>query len=130
MENTSVGLLIEKDFGMGTEGEEMKLGAWGTGIFDNDDALDVRYIFQKYLRKGWTIEQVTDICMDNFPGALNHVNFVLALAALQMEQKQLMPEIRQRALQMIEERHGIASWREPDKRIQVLEQFKQKLLRY
>ncbi|MBB6732802.1 DUF4259 domain-containing protein [Cohnella zeiphila] len=33
------------------------MGAWGTGVFDNDESLDVRYIFQKYLRKGWTIEQ-------------------------------------------------------------------------
>ncbi len=106
------------------------MGAWGVGIFENDDALDIRYRFRRLVREGYPMEEITERCMEDFPDPMNDVCFVLALAALQMEHNRLLPNIRDRALRMIDEKQDIASWREPDKRIRELERFKQKLLRY
>lgn len=106
------------------------MGAWGYGIFDNDDALDIRDRFRRYIRQGLSIEEVTKRCIEDFPDPMNDVSVVLALAALQMEQSMLQSEIKQRALAMIEERKDIASWVDPEKRIRELETFKQKLIRY
>ena len=76
------------------------------------------------------MEEVTKRCMEDFPDPMNDVSVVLALAALQMEQNKLQPEIKRRALVMIAERKEIGSWVNPDKRIRELEVFKQKLLRF
>jgi len=107
-----------------------EVGAWGTGIFENDDALDVRARFRRLVREGLPMEEVTQKCVEDFPDAMNDVSLVLALATLQMEKGQLLPVIRQRALQMIDGREGISSWRDPDKRIRELESFKRKLARF
>jgi hypothetical protein len=107
----------------------MIMGAWGYGIFDNDDALDIRDRFRRYIREGLAMEEVTLRCIEDFPDPMNDVSVVLALAALQMEQNRLQPEIKRRALTMIEERKDIASWVDPDRRSRELETFKQKLLR-
>lgn len=104
--------------------------AWGTGIFENDDALDIRVRFRRYVREGISIEVVTKRCIADFPDPLDDISVVLALAALQMELNKLQPEIKQRALTMIAERKDIATWKNPEKRLQELEVFKQKLLRY
>ncbi len=106
------------------------MGAWGTGIFENDDALDIQVRFKRYICEGLSLEDVTQKCIWDFSDPMNDVAVVLALAALQMEQGRLLPDIRQRALHMIETRQGVASWKEPDKRIRALDAFKQKLLRF
>ncbi|TLS48842.1 DUF4259 domain-containing protein [Paenibacillus antri] len=106
------------------------IGAWGYGIFENDDALDIRDRFRRHSREGLPMEEVTKRCMEDFPDPMNDVSVVLALAALQMEQNKLQPEIKRRALVMIAERKEIGSWVNPDKRIRELEVFKQKLLRF
>jgi hypothetical protein len=113
-----------------SERSMVNMGAWGTGIFDNDDALDIQARFQRYVREGLSLEEVTYECTWDFSDPMNDVSVVLALAALQMEQGRLLPDIRQRALHMIEERQDVALWREPDKRIRELEAFRQKLLRF
>ncbi|HUC91966.1 MAG TPA: DUF4259 domain-containing protein [Paenibacillus sp.] len=105
------------------------MGAWGYGIFDNDDALDIRYRFRRHIRKGLSIDKVTKRCIADFPDPMNDVSVVLALADLQMDHNMLQPEIKRRALAMIEERKDIESWVDPNKRINELEAFKQKLLR-
>lgn len=106
------------------------MGAWGTGIFDNDDALDIQARFRRYVREGLSLEEVTQKCIWDYPDPMHDVSVVLALAALQMEQGRLLLDIRQRAFRMIEEKQDIALWVEPDKRIRELEAFKQKLLRF
>ncbi|WP_026298231.1 DUF4259 domain-containing protein [Cohnella laeviribosi] len=80
------------------------MGAWGYGIFDNDDVLDIRDLFRQLVREGLPMKEVTKWCVEDYPDPMNDVAVVLALAALQMEQKQLQPEIKRRALQMIEKR--------------------------
>ena len=112
-----------------SEGSAIGYGAWGYGIFDNDDALDIRDRFRRLVREGLPMEEVTKRCVEDYPDPMNDVAVVLALAALQMEQKQLQPETKQRALQMIEEKKDIATWNDPEKRKQALEAFRQKLLR-
>ncbi|MEB3103308.1 DUF4259 domain-containing protein [Ferviditalea candida] len=106
------------------------MGAWGFGIFDNDDALDIRDRFRRFVRDGLPMEEVTRQCIADFPDPMNDVSVVLALAALQMEQNKLQPEIKKRALALIVERKDIATWVDQEKRIQELEAFKQKLLRF
>jgi len=106
------------------------MGAWGVGIFENDDALDIRDCFRRHARKGLSVEEITQKCMADYPDPMNDVSVVLALTALQMEQGRLMPDIRKRALRMIDEQQGIESWREPEKRMRELLVFREKLLRF
>lgn len=92
--------------------------------------MDIRDRFRRYSREGLPVEEVTRRCIADFPDPMNDVSVILALAALQMEQNKLQPEIKRRALVMIAERKEIGSWIEPDKRIRELEALKQKLLRF
>lgn len=43
------------------------MGAWGVGIFENDDALDIRYHFRRLVREGYPMEEITERCMEDFP---------------------------------------------------------------
>lgn len=61
-------------------------------------------LFRQLVREGLPMKEVTKWCVEDYPDPMNDVAVVLALAALQMEQKQLQPEFKRRALQMIEKR--------------------------
>jgi hypothetical protein len=71
------------------------------------------------------LEDFQDVLEDEDEGPLVY----LALAALQLEQEELQPEIRQKALKIIESEQGLARWEEAGeeelaKRKRVLEEFK------
>lgn len=55
---------------------------WGYGIFDNDNALDIRDDFRRLLREGLPMEEITKRCVEDYLDPMNDVAVVLALAAL------------------------------------------------
>ncbi|MEI7028379.1 DUF4259 domain-containing protein [Paenibacillus sp. y28] len=105
------------------------MGYWGTGIFDNDTACDIRARFQRFIVEGIGMEEIIQRCIEGFPEPMEDISVVLALAALQIEQRCLMPTIRQLAISLIEQ-EDINSWKDPEKRLRDISAFKQKLLQH
>jgi hypothetical protein len=107
------------------------MGAWGCGIFDNDTACNIRDAVMKEVRQGFSIDEAIHRYMEKHSDYDLYKDFdaVLAIAAIQMEQKRLQPGIKRICLNMINEKRGIEDWNDPKKRIQVLEKFKAKLIK-
>jgi hypothetical protein len=96
------------------------MGLWGYGIFENDDACDVRDLFHQMLKQGKNILEATQTCVARWPECLQDFNAVLAIAALQLERNSLQPEIKKLCLLGIEENKEVSSWNDPGKRMKEL----------
>lgn len=106
------------------------MGAWGHGVFENDDACDVKQKMEKYMKSGMTAVEAMKECMKEYCLFMDDIHVVLAVAALEMEHQCLEPHIRKICLAMITEQRDLKLWKDPEKRVRVLEAFKQKLLKY
>lgn len=121
--------LTAERYAVTTSNEVIRVGAWGYEMFENDDACDVRDKFNKYMKDGMSVPEATQACVQWWPDCLNDTCALLAIAALQMEKRQLQPEIKRKCLQLIEAKIGLELWNDPKKRTAVLEAFKQRLLK-
>jgi hypothetical protein len=94
------------------------VGAWGTAIFDDDTAADVRGEWRDAILEGLTAEEASDRLRASFKHALADQDeskiFWLALAAAQMETGRLQDDVRDRALAIIEGGGDVARWAEED----------------
>jgi hypothetical protein len=117
------------------------MGSWGSGIFDDDLALDIRAAFEREIESGADVPTATHKVLQQFASAAKDSDdspvVYLALAALQLELGALQPEIRTKALHIIRTGKGWIGWDEymPDwpgltERKQVLEQFRMLLLQH
>jgi len=88
------------------------VGAWGTGIFANDTACDVRDEYRFWLEEKLPDHEATQRVIATHDGD-DDPDVWLALAATQWKLGRLEPEIKQRALQVIDEGQGLDLW-EPD----------------
>ncbi len=112
------------------------MGTWGTGIFDDDVALDVRDAFEDALSDGLDISAATRRALEEFGSAAEDSDdgpiIYLALAALQLQREALQPEIREKVLHLIATGEGLGRWEDADPaaltdRKLVLETLKTKL---
>ena len=89
------------------------MGTWGTGIFEDDMALDVRNAFEDALATGATLPEATDQVLEQFADALDDTDdrpvVYLALAALQLERGAVQPEIQEKAL-VVRQRSFLVAW--------------------
>lgn len=106
------------------------MGAFGYGIFENDDACDVKNKVSKYMKTGMSAYDSIIKCMKDYSLFMDDMNVVLAIAAIEMEHRCLEPHIKTSCLLMIAEPRNMKKWMDPGRRLQVLEEFKQKLLKY
>lgn len=114
------------------------MGSWGTGIFDDDLAVDVRSDFEELVEEdGLDIAVATRKILRKYQIELEDEDsapiIYLALAALQLEYDEVLPEIRERVLEIIEEDQGLSLWEEEDEdllleRKEVLNELKAELL--
>ncbi len=96
------------------------MGTWGTAIFSDDTADDVRWEFTELVASGLTAEDATkrltaesaDILEDDDDEALV---FWLALAATQWKLGRLLDSVRQRALEIIDSGIELSRWQESGK---------------
>lgn len=93
------------------------MGAWGTAIFSDDTAQDVRDEWREAVLDGLSAEEATARLVKSFDDYLGDDEdtdtlFWLALAAAQFETGRLLAEVRDRALAMIEGGGDVARWRE------------------
>lgn len=114
------------------------VGTWGTGIFADDTAADVRDAWRAEIIDGLSAEDATVRVLETFGDWLaedpdESVVFWLALAAAQFETGRLQTEVRNRALAIIEAGGDIARWEQEDsasgarQREKVLERLAAKL---
>ena len=112
------------------------MGAWGTGVFDGDTAADVRDDWREALLDGLEADAATARVLERQRDALededDRIVVWLALAAAQAQTGRLLPEVRDRALAVIEAGGDVARWAEDDpaaakRRAQALERLAGKL---
>lgn len=111
------------------------MGAWGTGLYQDDDTCDIKEEYLNYLRIGKTNEEALqevisdnkEMIKDDEIGPL----FWLALADTQWKYGRLTNDIRDRALEVIDSGKDLERWKEDkklfQKRKKVLEKLKEKL---
>lgn len=112
------------------------MGAWGYGIFDDDLARDVRGDFEGALDEGLSVSVSTRRVLEEHADTLEDPDdgpvIWLSLAALQMEQGALQPDVKERVLAVVDRGIGLDRWAEagPEmlaERRRVLEEFGQRV---
>lgn len=113
------------------------MGAWGYGIFEDDETADVRGDFEDALEAGASVAEATRRVLEEHAFAVldfdEGPNVWLALASLQLEHGQLEPWIKALALEVTNRGFGLDRWEDagPDglaKRKLVLDELKVRLL--
>jgi hypothetical protein len=111
------------------------MGAWGTGLYSDDDACDVRDAFRDGIADGVPGKEVTDALLEEWAGLADDPEMGavlwLALADTQSRLGRLEPRVRERALAAIDEAHDLRRWAEQPahmrKRKAVLAQLRERL---
>ena len=112
------------------------MGTWGTGLYEDDIALDVRDEFKNLLRSGVTAEEATAELLVSFSGATDDNDdgpiFWFALADTQWDMVCLLPQVKKEALRRLDKGGDLARWQEEDStlataRKKVLDELQQKL---
>jgi hypothetical protein len=92
------------------------MGAWGTGIFSDDIASDIRDEWRDAIIHGVSAAEAMARLLDSFDylreDADNEKLLWIALAAAQMETGRLLPEARDRALEIIDGGGDLDRWAE------------------
>jgi hypothetical protein len=91
------------------------MGVWGTGIFQDDTACDIRDSYRDYLGQGMTGSEATTRILQDFGGGVSadpHENAVvwMALAAVQWKHGRLDEETKAKALSVIESGIDLERW--------------------
>lgn len=85
------------------------MGAWGTGLFDDDTTCDVKDQFIEYIEEGNSAEEATKLILEEYVDEfdieeeLEEMSLVyIGLAAIQLEKGCLQEEVRNKAIALIE----------------------------
>lgn len=90
------------------------MGTWGTGLYDNDIARDVRGDYIDGLRRGKDGKQLFQSLLDSYRDEPDMTLFWLSLADTQWEYGRLMPEVKSQALSLIEQGSAQNQWHDAD----------------
>lgn len=109
------------------------MGSWGTGLFQNDIAEDVKTVYVNKLKIGKSDEEaLQEIIAENsnlIQDTDDSIDFWLGLASIMYDFGRLSEEVKAKALEIIANNEDINRWniRERNKRLAVLEKLKEKL---
>jgi len=95
------------------------MGTWGTEIFEDDMACDVRDIYQDMIGNGVSCEEATNKILKDYESDLNKFPetaniFWLALAKAQIEAGETDKRIIAKAIEMIDDGIDILNWKKLD----------------
>jgi hypothetical protein len=101
--------------------EGMTMGAWGPGLFADDDAADLREDYRGFLADAQSDEGATDAAAQDYGASLERPGdttaFWLALASIQWRIGRLDPRVKAAAVTIIDDGLDLAKWEsEPDRR--------------
>jgi len=92
------------------------LGVWGTSIFSDDLACDIRSRYRDLVGGGYTGQQATDTLLEEYREVLDDPEvaplFWLALAATQWRCGRMEPMIQVKALEAIDSGSDLVRWQE------------------
>lgn len=112
------------------------MGAWGTGIFQDDTSCDIRDAYRDRLGEGLSAADAKERILKAYAGTFNDLDegglAWMALAATQWKIGCLDDETRERAVQAIDSRRDLERWKgSPDdlaERARVLEALRAQLV--
>jgi hypothetical protein len=92
------------------------VGTWGTGLYDDDTACEVRDDYIKNLKEGLSDAEAFQKILNGYKGTLRNVqvatNVYLALADTQWKYGRLDPQVKKRALALLEQGADLREWNE------------------
>lgn len=92
------------------------MGTWGTSLYSNDTACDVRGDYVDMLRRGKSSEEATQELVTKYCDIIGDVDeeplFWFALADIQWNYGRLLPEVREKALYFLSFDNEIRRWQE------------------
>ena len=112
------------------------MGTWGTGLFSDDEACDLRDDYRDYLGEGLSGEEATNRLIKEYGidkrEPWGDTVFWLALSSVQWMAGRLEERVLQRALEIIDSGEDLKRWEENDKqsirkRKEVLQKLKNKI---
>jgi hypothetical protein len=111
------------------------MGAWGTAIFSDDTACDVRDSYRDLVGDGKTAAEASELLLNEWSKSLEDPDegpvFWLALAATQWKCGHLQPNVLRQALHVIDGGSDLSRWdtgsRDWEKRRVVLQQLRAQL---
>jgi Domain of unknown function (DUF4259) len=90
------------------------MGTWGTGLFSNDTACDIRDFYRERIENGVEGAEATRLTVEKFRSYLDDPEegavLLLALAVTQSKIGRLDPDIRRRALAALDGGADLAVW--------------------
>ncbi len=113
------------------------MGAWGTGLYQDDVAEDIKTDYINFLKEGKTNQEAYDKLIEDNQTIINDVDdgpiFWIALADTQWKLGRLMPYVKKQALKYLDEGTDLLKWEEWGKsflnrRVKVLNRLKDHLL--
>ena len=112
------------------------MGAWGTGIFEDDLASEVRDEYFELIESLLPVKEATKTIIESFQEELEDSEesnvFWLSLAAIQLDNNNLSEVVKEKALDIINSGTDLERWINNPKlyssRKDVLEQLKRQLL--
>ncbi|MEH7439335.1 MarR family transcriptional regulator [Neobacillus drentensis] len=119
------------------------MGAWGTGLWEDDLSCDIQDEWNELMDEGISPRKATKIILKSWQEEFSDYDdeevkqtdesiLFISLAGLQMRHKALTASVKKKALQLIEKGADLALWEEGDdesyqERKKVLEKFRDKL---
>jgi len=108
------------------------MGTWGTAIFSDDTASDVRDEFRDLIGEGLSTEQATDKLLRQYAPSLDDPDdgppFWLGLAVTQWKSGRLLERVKEKALEIIDSGADLKRWSGDARRRAVLEKTRAQLL--
>ena len=113
------------------------MGAWGTGLYSNDTAADIRGAYVEHLKRGRSNEEALQSILDSNKDVIGMADeeplFWFALADTLWNYGRLTEDVKQKALSFLANPPADERWLEADKKslaawLQTLEKLKSKLL--
>jgi hypothetical protein len=95
------------------------VGTWGTGLFSDDEALDIRAHYRQLLEEGVEDSAATRQTLEKFGPYLEEPDSValIAFAVTQSKLGRLEPDVRDRALAIIDAGADLAVWEQENPKL-------------
>lgn len=95
------------------------MGAWGTAIFSDDFACDIREDYKELIGEGLSNEDATNQLIENYSDTISDYDegsiFWLALAATQWKCGRLLDVVKDKAIEIIDGHIDLRRWQEDKK---------------
>lgn len=113
----------------------MDMGTWGTAIYSDDTASDIKDDFKEYVADGLTSEEATERLKKEYnpdPDDDEWSVFWLSLALIQWQTGRLLQDVKEKAIEIIDNGSDLMRWLDADKntqkkRVQALNMLKEQL---